>query len=241
MALSKSKFLLHAMIAILPSFLKKPCYRWFFGYKIGKNVRLGFSIIYVDEFVIEDGASIGHLNLFIGSKKLRVGDHSKIGHLNIIRGGDDVDIGRYTEIIRLNEINAIPDPIAVNEVDSRFILGDGSIITTSHKIDFTDKVEIGKRAVLGGRNSSLWTHNRQKTRQITIGEYSYIGSEIRIAPGGEIPPSCIVGIGSVITKKLEGEFQLIGGVPAKVIKPLDDEGKEMTRYKTRLDLPDEIE
>lgn len=241
MGVSKIKFLAHAMVAILPSFLKRPCYRMLFGYKVGENVRVGFSIIYADKCLLEDNVSIGHLNLFIGTKDLRIGEHSKIGHINILRGGDVVDIGRYTEIIRLNEINAIPDPIAVNEVDSRFILGDGSIVTTSHKIDFTDKVEIGKRAILGGRNSSLWTHNRQETKQITIGDYSYIGSEIRIAPGGEIPASSIVGIGSVITKKIEGEYNLIGGVPAKIIKPLDDEGKKLTRYKTRPDLPDEIE
>ena len=124
-------------------------------------------------------------------------------------GGDEVRLGRYTEIIRLNEINSIPDPVIVTPADPRFILGDGSIITASHKIDFTDRVEFGKRVILGGRNSSLWTHNRQATKPIIIGDYSYIGSEIRIAPGGEIPPKCIVGIGSVITKKFEDEYFLI--------------------------------
>jgi len=228
------------LLAFLPSFLKCLCYRLFFGYKIGKGVKIGLSIIDAKECSIDDNVSIGHLNLFIGIKKLSIGDHSRIGHLNIIRGGDEVRLGRYTEILRLNEINAIPNPIVVNEVDSRFILGDGSIVTTSHKIDFTDKVEFGKRVILGGRNSSLWTHNRQQTKQITIGDYSYVGSEIRIAPGGSIPPKCIVGIGSVITKNFEGEYQLIAGVPAKVVKPLDEDGKFLTEFKTRPDLPDEI-
>jgi hypothetical protein len=53
----------------------------------------------------------------------------------------------------------------VNEIDPVFLLGDGSIVTTGHKIDFTDRVEIGRRVILGGRNSSLWTHNRQRTLQ----------------------------------------------------------------------------
>ncbi len=237
---NKLKLLLLLFIAFLPSFLKRSLYRLFFGYKIGKNVRLGFSIIDANECVIDDNVSIGHLNALVGIDKLFIGDHTRIGHLNIIRGGDEVNIGRYCEIIRLNEINSIPNPIVVNEVDPRFILGNGSIITTSHKIDFTDKVEFGKRVILGGRNSSLWTHNRQQTKQITIGDYSYIGSEIRIAPGGAIPAKCIVGIGSVITKKIEGEYQLIAGVPAKVIKPLDEDGKFLTENKTRPDLPDEI-
>lgn len=237
---SKLKLLLLMLLAIFPSFFKRPLYRLFFGYKIGKRVRIGFSIIDAGECAIDDDVSIGHLNALIGIKKLTIGEHTRIGHLNIIRGGDEVRLGRYTEIIRLNEINSIPDPVIFTPAEPVFILGDGSVITASHKIDFTDRVEFGKRVILGGRNSSLWTHNRQKTKPIMIGDYSYIGSEIRIAPGGEIPPKCIVGIGSVITKKFEDEYFLIAGVPAKAVKGLDEEGKFLTEYKTRPDLPDEI-
>lgn len=237
---SKFKLLLLMTLAFFPSFLKRPLYRLFFGYKIGKRVRIGFSIIDAQECRIDDDVSIGHLNALVGTKKLSVGEHTRIGHLNIIRGGDEVRIGRYAEILRLNEINSIPDPVIVTPAEPVFILGDGSVITTSHKIDFTDRVEFGKRVILGGRNSSLWTHNRQSTKPITIGDFSYIGSEIRIAPGGAIPPKCIVGIGSVITKKFEDEYFLIAGVPAKAVKALDEDGKFLTEYKTRPDLPDEI-
>lgn len=238
--MSKIRILILAVIALFPSWLKNFCYRSFFGYKIGRNVKIGFSIIDVENCEIQDDVRIGHLNLLTSIKRLSVGDHTRIGHLNIIRGGDEVRIGRYAEILRLNEINSIPDPIIANEYDPRFLLGDGSIITTSHKIDFTDKVEIGKRVILGGRNSSLWTHNRQQTKPIIIGDYSYVGSEIRIVPGGEIPPKCVVGIGSVITKKFEGEFQLIAGVPAKIIKELGEEGQSLVTFKTRPDLPENI-
>ncbi len=236
----KSKLVFLALFAAFPSFLKCFCYRFFFGYKIGKRVKIGFSLLDAKDCVIDDDVSIGHLNAFIGIKKLSIGEHTRIGHLNIFRGGDEVRLGRYTEIIRLNEINSIPDPVIVTPAEPVFILGDGSVITTSHKIDFTDRVEFGKRVILGGRNSSLWTHNRQSTKPIIIGDYSYIGSEIRIAPGGEIPPKCIVGIGSVITKKFETEYQLIAGVPAKAIKELDEDGKFLTEYKTRPDLPEDI-
>ena len=236
----KSKLVFLALFAAFPSFLKCFCYRFFFGYKIGKRVKIGFSLLDAKDCVIDDDVSIGHLNAFIGIKKLSIGEHTRIGHLNIFRGGDEIRLGRYTEIIRLNEINSIPDPVIVTPAEPVFILGDGSVITASHKIDFTDRVEFGKRVILGGRNSSLWTHNRQSTKPIIIGDYSYIGSEIRIAPGGEIPPKCIVGIGSVITKKFETEYQLIAGVPAKAIKELDEDGKFLTEYKTRPDLPEDI-
>ncbi len=238
--MSKLKLLCLLSTLIFPSGVKKLIYRWFFGYRIGKRVRIGLSIIDAAKCEIDDDVSIGHFNAFVGIGSLRIGDHARVGHLNILRGGDEIVLGRYSEILRQNEINSIPDPVIVTPADPRFILGDGSVITTSHKIDFTDRVEFGKRVILGGRNSSLWTHNRQMTRPIIIGDYSYIGSEIRIAPGGEIPPKCIVGIGSVITKKFEDEYKLIAGVPAKALKDLDEDGRFLTEYKTRPDLPEDI-
>jgi acetyltransferase-like isoleucine patch superfamily enzyme len=237
---SKLRLLDLMLIALLPSFLKRPCYRLFYGYKIGKRVRIGLSIIDAGECVIEDDVSIGHFNVVTGVKKLTIGDHARIGHLNILRGGDEIRLGRYVEIIRMNEINSIPDPDVVNPVNPRFLLGDGSVVTTGHKIDFTDAVEIGRRTIIGGRNSSLWTHNRQRTRPITIGSFAYVGSEIRVAPGGSIPSRCIVGIGSVVTKELTDEMHLIGGVPAEAIKPLSQEDQFLIEYKTRPDLPDDV-
>jgi Carbonic anhydrases/acetyltransferases, isoleucine patch superfamily len=238
--LSKPRLTVLAFIALLPSFLKRSCYRVFFGYQIGKRVRIGLSIIDAAECRIDDDVQIGHLNLIVRVKKLVVRDHVRIGHVNIIRGGDEVNLGRYSEIIRMNEINSIAEPEVVNPIDPRFMLGDGSIITTGHKIDFTDRVTIGRRSILGGRNSSLWTHNRQRTRPIEIGAFAYIGSEIRIAPGGTIPSRCIVGIGSVITGALSEEGYLIAGVPAKPVKELDDEDQFLIERKTRIDLPDDV-
>jgi acetyltransferase-like isoleucine patch superfamily enzyme len=237
---SKSRLALLALIAALPGFLKRPLYRWLFGYKIGKKVRLGLSLIDVGELEISDMVRIGHLNLIVGVEKLVIRDHAHIGYLNVIRGGDEVVIGRYAEILRLNEINSIPEPDISNVADPRFHLGDGAVVTAGHKIDFTDRVEIGRRTILGGRNSSLWTHNRQRTRPISVGELTYIGSEIRVAPGGVIPSRCIVGIGSVITGRLEGEYLLIAGVPAKPVKELSEEDRFLVEHKTRSDLPDDI-
>lgn len=237
---SKFKLLMLACVALLPSFLKRPCYRLFFGYRVGKRVRVGLSILDARDCQIDDDVQIGHLNVIIGVQKVSIGEHVRIGHLNIIRGGDEVRLGRYAEIIRLNEINSIVDPDVVNEVEPRFLLGAGSIVTTGHKIDFTDRVEIGRRSILGGRNSSLWTHNRQRTRPIEIGSFAYVGSEIRMAPGASIPSRCIVGIGSVITGQLCGEEKLIAGVPAKVVKELSEEDKFLIERKTRRDLPDNI-
>jgi acetyltransferase-like isoleucine patch superfamily enzyme len=237
---SKPRLLLLACVALLPSFLKRPCYRLFFGYQIGRRVRVGLSIIDARACRIEDDTQIGHLNVIIGVENLKLGDHVKIGHLNIIRGGAEVNLGRYSELMRMNEINSIPEPDAVNPVDPKFTLGNGSIITTGHKIDFTDRVEIGRRTIIGGRNSSIWTHNRQRTLPISIGEFAYVGSEIRMAPGSTLPSRCVVGIGAVVTGKIDAEGSLIAGVPAKPIKELSVEDRFLIERKTRSDLPDDV-
>lgn len=236
----KFRLIIKGIIAFFPSFLKRFLYRHLFGYRIGKGVRIGLSIIDVDQCVIGNQTSIGHFNIFVGTRKLSIGDHTIIGHFNVFRGGDLISIGRYCEILRLNEINSLLKSDMINEVDQTFMIGDGTMLGASHKIDFTDRVEFGKCVILGGRNSSLWTHNRQMTKPINIGDHAYIGSEIRIAPGGEIPANSIVGIGSVITKKMVGEHKLIAGVPAKVVSDLDEEGIFLISNKTRPDLPDEI-
>jgi acetyltransferase-like isoleucine patch superfamily enzyme len=237
---SRARFLTLAVFALFPSFIKRPFYRLFFGYRVGKRVKIGLSVVDAGSCTIHDDVRIGHFNVITRVANLTIGDHVRIGHLNVIRGGDEVSLGRYSEIIRMNEINSIPDPEVVNKIDPRFLLGDGSIITTGHKIDFTDRVEIGRRVILGGRNSSLWTHNRQRTLPITIGELVYIGSEIRMAPGSSLPSRCIVGIGSVVTSQLVESQKLIVGVPAKAVKDLDSEDEFLIERKTRRDLPDEI-
>lgn len=239
-ASSRFRLAVLALFGLFPSFLKRPCYRLCFGYRIAKGVRIGVTLLDARECVIEEGVQIGHLNVFTRIARLTIKDHARIGHLNIFRGGDEIYLGRYSEIIRVNEVNSIPNPEVVNAVDPRFQLGDGSIITTGHKIDFTDRVTIGRRTIIGGRNSSLWTHNRQRTRPIQIGDFAYVGSEIRIAPGGAIPSRSIVGIGSVITSQLKGEEYVFGGVPAKPIRPLSEEDQFLIKRKTRSDLPDEI-
>lgn len=236
----KLRLALLITVSVLPSLLARPCLRTLFGYKIGKRVRIGFSIIDVDECEIGDDVTIGHFNVFTRTKKLFIGEHTRIGVLNIFRGGDEIRIGRYCEILRQNEINSIPDPEVVNDIDQRFIFGDGSMMGASHKLDFTDKVEFGNRVILGGRNSSVWTHNRQRTQPVFVGSNTYIGSEIRMAPGSSLPANCIVGMGSVLTDTFENQYKLIAGLPAREIKDLDDDGRFLVEKKTRNDLPDGI-
>jgi acetyltransferase-like isoleucine patch superfamily enzyme len=113
------------------------------------------------------------------------------------------------------------------------------VITDGHRLDFTDRLQLGERVIIGGRNSSLWTHNRQRTAPISVGDRTYIGSESRLAPGAVLPARSIVALGSVVSGQLCGEGSLIGGVPARVLRPLDEHDLRLVDRPTRADLPDE--
>lgn len=237
----KLSVVLAACVAVLPSFLKILVLRHGFGFNIGRRVHIGFSLFTgIRRCRIADDVRIGHLNAFMNIREMEIEDHVKIGFLNLVRGGERVHIGRYATILRWNVMNSRPSSEAVNPTVPELHLGEGAVVTTGHWLDFTDRIELGDHAIIGGRNSSLWTHNRQRTRPITIGAHSYLGSEIRMAPGAAVGPCSIVSIGSVLTQRFAEDRVLICGNPAQVRRPLRVRDFFLITRKTRSDIPDEI-
>ncbi|HWA98651.1 MAG TPA: hypothetical protein VG713_09170 [Pirellulales bacterium] len=231
------------LMAALPSTLRVCIYRWCYGYTIGRNVQIGFGtvLLRVRRCTLGDGVRIRSFNLFVDCAELRIGDQAYIGFFNIFRGGERIEIGPYATILRTNVINSIVDRDVVGNPTPIFTLGAGATVTTGHWLDFTDRITIGAHAIVGGRNSSLWTHNRQRSRGITVGPHCYLGSEIRIAPGVELGPCCIVALGSVLLGRGDtNACQLWAGNPATVLRELTDHDLFLVTRKTRRDIPDEL-
>jgi len=200
-------------------------------------VRIGISFIDAQEVTLSEGTRVGHFNVITRVARFETGRHVRIGHFNIIRGGDHVRLGDYAEVMRLNTLNAIPDNDCTTDPQSVLDLGAGAVITSGHRVDFTDRVVFGRNVILAGRNSSLWTHNRQETAPITIGNFYYLGSEVCLAPGATLPDECILGLGSVLTGEILESRSLVAGVPARVVRPLTDHDLARIRRKTRGDMP----
>ncbi len=229
-----------ATIGLLPGFLKRPLYRTLFGYRIGRGVRIGVVLLDAQQVELGEGTSIGHLNLITRVQRLATGKGVRIGTLNIIRGGERVHLGDYAEVMRLNVLNAIPDHDCTTSPVSTLDIGAGAVVVSGHRIDFTDSVAIGRNVIIGGRNSSLWTHNRQQTAPIVIGDFCYLGSEVRLAPGARLAERSILGLGSVLSGTIDTPGCLVGGVPAKVIRPLTAEDDVLIHRKARTDAPDDL-
>jgi acetyltransferase-like isoleucine patch superfamily enzyme len=237
------RLLLALAVALLPSPLKVLAYRLFFGYRVGRGIRVGFGTVFfnVGHCRIGDQVRIGCFNVFAQVDNLDMGNHVHVGMFNLFRGGDKIKLGDYATIMRFNVFNSIIDPDATNELRPEIDLGTGVVVTTGHWLDFSDWVSIGPHSILGGRSSSLWTHNRQRTRGISIGPHCYLGSEIRMAPGVEIPAYCIVAIGAVIIgQSAFKERSLIAGNPAAILRPLRERDLALVARKTRRDIPDDI-
>ncbi|MBO0347859.1 hypothetical protein J0895_01790 [Phormidium pseudopriestleyi FRX01] len=235
------KLVLAILLAILPSIFKIPLYRWLFQYDIGKNVRIGLTIfVQVEDCTIGDGVNIGHFNCFYRTQKIDLGNFTKIGAFNLFRGGEQINIGCYSTILRYNTFNSIINPELVNPTEPILQLGKAVFIAAGHWLDFTDKIMIGDNTIIGGRNSSLWTHNRQRTRSISIGCNCYLGSEIRVAPGVQVASFCIIALGSVLMGTFDTSEVLIAGNPANIVRSLQESDRFLISQKTRADIPDDL-
>jgi acetyltransferase-like isoleucine patch superfamily enzyme len=187
-----------------------------------------------------EGTRIGHLNLVWRVGRLVTGPHARVDVLNVIRGGERVCLGPYATVMRLNVINAIPDHDCTTTPVSVLELGAGAIVVSGHRLDFTDRITVGRNVILGGRGSSFWTHNRQQTAPLEIGDFCYLGSEVRLAPGARLAERCILALGSVLSGEIAEPGSLVGGVPARVIRPLTEADEVLIRRKTRDDIPEDL-
>jgi acetyltransferase-like isoleucine patch superfamily enzyme len=173
------------------------------------------------------------------TQKISVGRGGRIGFGNVLRGGDEIRLGDYATVLRFNVLNSIPDNDCEGPTDPRLTLAEGAYVVSGHRLDFTDRISLGKNVIVAGRNSSLWTHNRQATAPIDIGDFCYLGSEVRIAPGSALGRRSILGMGAVLAGKSDGG-QVLGGVPAKPIRAVNADDERALSKKSRDDIPEDL-
>ena len=90
-------------------------------------------------------------------------------------------------------------------------------------ISIGDGALIGHRVVLATLNHGFPAHERGHIypAPIRIGKRVWIGSGATILPGVTIGDNAIVAAGAVVTAVVPANV-LVGGVPARVLKPIDD-------------------
>ncbi|MFJ5625063.1 sugar O-acetyltransferase [Peribacillus loiseleuriae] len=93
-------------------------------------------------------------------------------------------------------------------------------------ISIGDGSMIGMNATIATLNHgiSLETRNTTYSSPVVIGENVWIGSSATILPGVTIGDNSIVAAGAVVTKDVP-ENTIVAGVPAKVLKKIDNNSR----------------
>lgn len=97
------------------------------------------------------------------------------------------------------------------------IIGEGVVLDGRDRITIGDHVDIATDVMI--YNSEHDVHDPAFTAisaPVTIHDYVFIGPRAIILPGVTIGKGAVVGAGAVVTKDVP-EFNIVGGVPAKVI------------------------
>lgn len=194
-------------IVFLPSSIKCFIYRFFCGWEIGKNAKIGFTYIDAEKVVIGNDVYIGHFNIFQRIKHLEIGNNCYFGKFNQFSGSTIT----YPE---------------ESGWTRQLILQDKVLFMNNHFIDVAATVKIGSESVFAGRDTHLWSHTMNFKENIPnlipinveIGAEVYIGSRSTILLCN-IPDRAIIGAGSVVTKTFNPTGRvLIAGNPASIKK-----------------------
>lgn len=207
------KRFLSLLSIVLPWPLRRAVLRRFFGYEIADTSRIGLSWIYPRKLILKEGARIGHLTICKNIDLLEIGDSASIGNLNWITGYPTGLPGHFD-----HQLDRRPE----------LVLGPHSAITNRHLVDCTARVDIGAFATFAGFASQLLTHSinletsRQEAYPISVGAYSFVGTNCVLLGGSSLPDYSVLGAKSLLNRNYTEKYFLYGGVPAKPIKALPE-------------------
>ena len=197
---------LAAVVALVPvGRLRVALYRRLLGYEIGPGCRIGmFNLLACRSLRLGAGSVIGRGNLLKGDFDFVAGPRLFVGNFNVMtcpwglgrrRGGD-----RYGTAI---------------------VFGADCLVNDRHYFDGHGRIEVGDGSWIAGRDSQFYTHGISVAdRDVAIGGGSFIGSAVRFAPGSGVGARVVVGMGSVVVDRVDGDAALVAGFPARVVRDI---------------------
>lgn len=193
-----------SMISLVPSNRTRVLlYRKLLGYTISPKARIGLLTVINVQQVEIGHARIGKKNTFQGPFSLTIGNGTKIGESNIFECGNWILEERFKH----------------KNFHAFITIGERVLITSRHYFDASGGFFLGDEGWVAGRDSQFWTHGANvDDNEIHIGSQSYIGSAARFAPGSHVGKNVVIGLGSVVTGRIEEDNCLIAGCPAKIVK-----------------------
>jgi acetyltransferase-like isoleucine patch superfamily enzyme len=201
MLIKKSRIPIKQIIltGFLPSFIKVFLYR-LKGYKIGKNVSIGFGSIVIGESVqIENNTKIG-LFTVLRAKSLKISDNIDIGSLCFF-DNVNIEIDQDTRIREKVYVGGIQMHDSSLKIGKRVLILQDTVINPTKPIIIEDDVGIGG-------SCRLFTHASWQSilkgypvlfKPIVIQRNTWIAWNVFISPGVTIGENSTIGAGSVVT------------------------------------------
>ncbi len=103
------------------------------------------------------------------------------------------------------------------------VIRDNNFLQCSGGVYIGNYVEFATRVSLLSSNHDLYDQRISHRRPIVIGNYCWLGMNTTILAGVELGPRTVVANGAVVTKSFPEGKCVLAGVPARLIKKLDDE------------------
>ena len=185
---------------------------------MGRRVRIAFGgVIIGREVEIGDDVEIGLLAVVQG-RRIRVGRHSSIGAMSYV-SCEQIEIG---EDARIREQVYVGGP---QLPESRFALGDRTIVLQMANINPTKPVVIGDDTGIGG-HCLIFTHGAWLNvldgypvtyEPVTLGRSVWLPWRVFVMPGSTIGDGSVIGANSLVTGTIP-PYSLAVGSPAKVIR-----------------------
>ena len=204
--------LLALLMTVLPSPVKRRLGRRLFGWEIHPTAYIGPSLILANRLVMGPRSSIGPLNVIRGVEEVRLGEGARISGRNWI-SGFPLGIDQF--------------PRSPNRHPA-LILGRYAVVTVGHKIDCSDRVELGDYSAIAGFQTTVLTHSLdlfrdvQVSAPVVLGEHAAVMTDCMLLSGTRIPSFSIVSAGSVVNTKLTEEYTFYGGNPARAMRTLPE-------------------
>lgn len=203
------------LILPLPWILRRRLLCWRYGYKIDPTARIGRSIILAEALVMKANSRIGNFTFCKRIDKLELNERGSIGAFNFITGFTTLCDSSFKHFAHVADRHC------------ELIVGRHSAITSRHFFDCNGGIYIGDFATVAGIRSQFLTHSidiykcRQDAMPIRVGDYCFVGTSVLMLPGSELPAYSILAGGSVVTKALSDSNVVYAGIPAKMVKELN--------------------
>lgn len=163
-----------------------------------------------------------------------------------VKSGKKVYIGKKTKIVNgknivlEDNVSIMPYNMLVSHENGKILFQEGAELGMFSRVAAINKVTIGKN-VITGPNVFIADYNHEYcdiskpiklqgnqykhgeiANEVSIGEDSWIGTNVVIVGNVKIGKHCVIGANSVVTKNID-DYCVVGGNPFKIIKKYNKE------------------